>query len=44
MRGVAGSELLGEVVRIGAIRGFAGLACTLAEGPACPRKSPELDG
>jgi len=42
--GVAGSELLGEVVRIGAIRSFAGSVYTPADGPACPCKFPELDG
>ena len=41
--GVAGSELLGEVVRIGAIRGFVDLACTPVDGLACPCKLPELD-
>jgi hypothetical protein len=43
MVGVAGSELLGEAVKIGAIRSFAALACTPADGLACPCKFPELD-
>lgn len=44
MVGVAGSELLGEAVRTGAIRGFVGSAYTPADGPACSCKFPELDG
>jgi len=44
MVGVAGSELLGDVVRIGAIRSFAYSACTPADGPACPCRLAEPGG